>query len=65
MSNPAICPELEELRKATIKYALKCDWCKGFRQENDGENYINAPCPHCIEIWVAIDKIKFASYEIE
>lgn len=39
--------KLEVARNGIINALDGCSWCNGSGQDNDGEEYINEPCPKC------------------
>lgn len=50
--------EVEKLIESSVEFALRCKHCKGNQQDNDGENYINQPCPECKDLWEALSRAK-------
>lgn len=47
--------EVERLQKALLQASMLCGNCDGSGQDNDGENYLNAPCPKCKFITEALN----------
>lgn len=50
------------LRDAVMEAAEKCEHCDGRGQDNDGEQFINEPCPKCFYLRSVLDGKNFDSY---
>jgi phage FluMu protein Com len=48
---------LDQARHTLANQAMKCSYCDGSGQDDDGEAHINAPCPKCKDVRTALTNI--------